>query len=133
MSTNHPRISLAHALGAPEIIWPHPFLRITRLSLCLFAALLQLVDQPLNAAQIARRLKLSRPMVRPAIEKGRRIMAGLAREAKTEPAWAPTPCFNPAGYWSDFIRMFAAKFYPKRYGGGRLTEYENSVTIYTGK
>jgi len=98
-------------------ILPHPFLRITRFSLCMFNALLQLLDQQIPISQIERRLGLTRSIICGAIGKGRRIMDWLADEVKTEPIWAPSPCIDPAGHWSDFIRMFAAKFYPKRYAG----------------
>ena len=107
-------------------ILPHPFLRITRFSLCMFNALMQLLDQQHCVAQIERRFGLSRSVITLAIEKGRRIMHWLDQEIKTEPVWAPVPCIDPARCWSEFIRMFAAKFYPKRYAIGRPTEYEYS-------
>lgn len=105
-------------------ILPHPFLRITRFSLCMFNELMQLLDQQISVAQIARRLGLSRPIIVLAIEKGRSIMDWLDQEAKTEPVWAPAPCINPSRCWSEFIRMFAAKFYPKRCATTRPTEYQ---------
>ena len=105
-------------------ILPHPFLRITRFSLCMFKALMQLLDQQLTVAQIERRFGLSRRIITTAIEKGRSIMHWLDQEIKTEPVWAPCPCIDPPRCWTEFIRMFAAKFYPKRYAIGRPTEYE---------
>lgn len=105
-------------------ILPHPFLRITRFSLCMFNALIKLLDQQHSAAQIARSLDLSWSTIVLAIEKGRSIMHWLAQEAKTEPVWAPTPCINPSRTWSEFIRMFAMKFYPKRYATAGPTEYQ---------
>jgi hypothetical protein len=44
-----------------------------------------------------------------------RIVTFIRQEAKTQPAWAPCPCLDPWRCWSEFIRMFAAKFYPERY------------------
>jgi transposase-like protein len=96
-------------------ILPHPFLRISRLSLCMFTTLMQLLDRQTSIAEIGRRSGLTRSMIYGAIEKGHRILDWIDREARTEPTWAPSPCIDPPGHWSDFIRMFAIKFYPKRY------------------
>ncbi len=96
-------------------ILPHPFLRITRITLCMLTALMQLLDQQYPIAQIEDQLGLARSTVYWAIRKGRSILNWLDQEAKTEPVWAPSPCIDPPGHWSDFIRMFAMKFYPKRY------------------
>jgi transposase-like protein len=96
-------------------ILPHPFLRISRFSLCMIAAFLQLMAQKISIAKICRQLGLSRTMAYWAIENGRDILDWIDREAKTEPTWAPFPCIDPPGHWSEFIRMFAMKFYPKRY------------------
>lgn len=106
-------------------ILPHPFLRITRFSLCMFNALMQLFDQQLTVAQIERRFGQSRRVITAAIEKGLTIMRWLDQEIPTEPIWAPGPCMDPPCYWSEFVRMFAAKFYPQRYGATPPTEFEN--------
>ena len=106
-------------------ILPHPFLRITRFTLCMLISLIQLLDQQLPIAETGRRLGLSRSMVYWAIQKGRRILHWIDQEAKTKPSWAPSPCIDPPAHWADFIRMFAMKFYPKRYGYGRPTEHRN--------
>lgn len=97
-------------------ILPHPFLRITRLTLCLLTALIQLVDQQRSTAEICRRLGLTRSIVDGAIKKWHGLLDWIDQEAITKPVWAPSPCIDPPGQWSDFIRMFAMKFYPKRYG-----------------
>jgi len=97
-------------------ILPHPFLRITRLTLCMLMALTQLVDQQVPVANICRRLNLTRPVVEGAIKKWDGLWDWIEQEACTQPSWAPSPCIDPPGHWSDFIRMFAMKFYPKRYG-----------------
>jgi transposase-like protein len=97
-------------------ILPHPFLRITRLTLCMITTLIQLVDRQLSTAEVCRSLGLTRSMVDGAIKKWHGLLDWIDQEAKTKPAWAPSPCINPPGHWSDFIRMFAMKFYPKRYG-----------------
>jgi transposase-like protein len=97
-------------------ILPHPFLRITRLTLCIITALIQLVDQQLTTAEVCRRLNLTRSMVDGAIKKWHGLLDWIDHEAKTKPDWAPSPCIDPPGHWSNFIRMFAMKFYPKRYG-----------------
>lgn len=96
-------------------ILPHPFLRITRFSLCMITAFLQLLDQKIPIAKICRRLGLTRSMAYWAMENGRKILDWIDQEAKTEPTWAPSPCIDPPLHWSEFIRMFAMKFYPKRY------------------
>lgn len=96
-------------------ILPHPFLRYTRFTLCLLIAMLQLLDQQVGTAQACRQLGLCRSMAYWAMGKGRDILRWVDQEAKTEPSWAPSPCIDPAGRWSDFVRMFAMKFYPKRY------------------
>jgi transposase-like protein len=97
-------------------ILPHPFLRFTRFSMCLLSVLLQLIDQQMPIAQICRQLAIGRTRVYWAIKKGRRILDWIEKEAQTEPVWAPYPCIDPPAHWSDFIRMFAMQFYPKRYG-----------------
>ncbi|BBO92937.1 hypothetical protein [Desulfosarcina ovata] len=97
-------------------ILPHPFLRITRLTLCMLTALIQLVDQQLATAEICRRLCLTRSVVDGSIKKWHGLLDWIDQEAKTTPVWAPSPCIDPPGHWSDFIRIFAMKFYPKRYG-----------------
>lgn len=97
-------------------ILPHPFLRFTRFSLCLLTVLLQLLDQQVPIAESCRRLGLSRSMAYWAMKKGRDILQWIEKEVQTEPSWVPSPCIDPAGHWSDFVRMFAMKFYPKRYG-----------------
>jgi hypothetical protein len=97
-------------------ILPHPFLRITRLTLCMLTALIQLVNQQRPTAEICRRLCLTRSIVDGAIKKWLGLLDWIDQEAKTKPVWAPSPCIDPPGQWSDFIRMFAMKFYPKRYG-----------------
>ena len=96
-------------------ILPHPFLRITRFSLCMFNELLRLVEEDLRIAKIARRFAVSWPTIPRAVEKALHIVDWIRQEAKTQPAWAPHPCRHPCRCWSEFIRMFAAKFYPKRY------------------
>jgi len=97
-------------------ILPHPFLRFTRLTLCLLTVLLQLLDQQVPIARICRHLAIGRTRVYWAIKKGRRILDWIEKETKTEPVWAPCPCFDPLAHWSAFIRMFAMHFYPQRYG-----------------
>ena len=96
-------------------ILPHPFLRITRITLCMLISLMQLLDQQITIAEIERQLGVTRSTIRWVIKKGCSILDWLDQEARTEPIWAPSPCMNPTGHWSDFIRMFAMKFYPKRY------------------
>lgn len=96
-------------------ILPHPFLRITRWTLCMLNALMQLVDQHNSTAKMCRRLGLTRCMVDGAIKRWRGLLDWIDQEAKTQPTWAPSPCIDPPARWSDFIRMFAMKFYPKRY------------------
>jgi transposase-like protein len=96
-------------------ILPHPFLRITRFSLCMFDELLRLVEAGLRIAEISRRFAVSWPTIARAVEMARRIVSFIRQEAKTQPAWAPYPCIHPFRCWSEFIRMFAAKFYPERY------------------
>jgi hypothetical protein len=97
-------------------ILPHPFLRFTRFTLCLLTCLLQLLDRQVPIARICRDLATGRTRVYWAINKGRRILDWIEKEARTEPVWAPCPCIDPAAHWSDFIRMFAMQFYPERYG-----------------
>ena len=96
-------------------ILPHPFLRLTRFSLCMLTALLQLLDRQISISESCRQLGLSRSMAYWAMEKGRGILDWIDQEAQTEPTWAPSPCLDPPGHWSEFVRMFSMKFYPKRY------------------
>jgi len=105
---------------------PHPFLRITRLPLCVFKALLKTYGQQ-PVAGLARQVGLSRQSISRALSKGRSILSWLREEAQTDPPWAPSPCLSPSRHWSDFIRMFAAKFYPSRYGAAPPTEYGNCL------
>lgn len=96
-------------------ILPHPFLRISRFSLCMFNELLRLCDGHMGIAEIARRFAVSWPTIPRGIEMARRIVSWIRQEAKTQPPWTPHPCMHPLRSWSEFMRMFAAKFYPKRY------------------
>ncbi len=97
-------------------ILPHPFLRITRFSLCMLEQILILFAQQLLIAEIARGFGQSWPTINRTIQKASDILAWIDQEAKTDPSWGSRPCLNPGQCWSEFIRMFAAKFYPKRYG-----------------
>ena len=78
--------------------------------------LLKLAEQQMSKAEIARRLDQAWPTIPRMIEKAYRILEWIRQELKSEPVWQPSPCMHPQRCWSDFIRMFAAKFYPKRYG-----------------
>lgn len=102
--------------GRTFSIPPHPFLRIVRFSLCVFNELLAMLARQVSIAEIARRLKVGWPAARRAVEKAREVAEWLGREVRAEARWSPSPCMNPGGCWSYFVRMFAAKFYPKRYG-----------------
>ena len=104
-------------------ILPHPFLRISRFSICLLHTLLDLYEQQVPIVRIAKRFKVSCGTIVRAIEKANAIFSWIRQEAESDASWAPTPCMNPSRYWSHFIRMFAAKFYPKRYGNPRPTQY----------
>lgn len=96
---------------------PHPFLRITRFSLCMLVEILRLITQEYASnAEIARRFDVTWPTIARAIQKGDQIMSWIDQETKTEPGWEPSPCMKGPDCWSNFIPMFAAKFYPKRYG-----------------
>lgn len=106
-------------------ILPHPFLRIARFTLCMLIGLMLLLDQKTPVAEICRRLGLTRSMVDRAIKKGRAILDWIDQEAKAEVRWGPSPCMDPAAHWSDYIRMFAMKFYPKRYACGGPIENVN--------
>lgn len=106
-------------------VLPHPFLRITRFTLCLFRTLLAWFQQATVIAEIVRRIGSSWPTIARTIEKARCIFDWIAQEIRTEPEWAPSPCMDPLRYWSEFNRVFAAKFYPKRYGATSPTEHEN--------
>lgn len=96
-------------------ILPHPFLRITRISLCLLISLLQLLDQKTPISLIVEQFGVPRSTLYWLIRKGRDILDWIDQEAQGEVGWAPSPCMDPAAHWSDYIRMFAMKFYPKRY------------------
>lgn len=108
-------------------ILPHPFPRITRFSLCMFRQILELFEQQLRIAEIARYYGLCWQTVARTVKTATDIFVWLRREAETDPVWAPNPCLRPDLCWSDFIRMFAAKFYPKHYGKILPTEQTNCV------
>lgn len=105
-------------------ILPHPFLRICRFSLCMFNVLLQLVEGARTKAQMARHFGISWLRASRAMEKARRVMEWIEQDLRLDPIWAPSPCLNPSRCWTDFIRMFAAKFYPRRYGYSPPTQNE---------
>ena len=106
--------------GRTFSILPHPFLRITRWSLCMYQEILNLIESQISRSEVRRRLELSWPTtIARAVERARDILSWVDQEAKTEPIWAPSPCMHPSQCWSDFIAMFAAHFYPKRYGSIR--------------
>ena len=104
-------------------ILPHPFLRISRSTLCLLQALLVLCGEQVPVAHIAKALGVSWGTVARNIVKAGSILSWLRGEAESDASWAPTPCMNPPVHWSSFIRMFSAKFYPKRYGVPLPIEY----------
>jgi len=104
-------------------ILPHPLLRITRYSICLLQTILSLYEQGLPVDRIAKMHRMSWGAAARAIAKAKAVVEWIREEAKAEPSWAPTPCLNPPRHWSHFIRMFAAKFYPKRYGHWAPTEH----------
>lgn len=106
-------------------VLPHPFLRITRFTLCIFRTLQAWIKQTVLIAEIARRMGSTWPTMARAIEKAHCILDWIEQEVRTEPLWAPSPCIDPPRYWSEFNRVFAAKFYPIRYGAAPPTEYEN--------
>ena len=106
-------------------ILPHPFLRITRYSICLFQLLLTLVGQGIAVNPIATTLIISWGAVARALAKAEAVLEWIREEAKADPTWSPTPCSDPSRHWTHFTRMFAAKFYPKRYGVYRTTQFVN--------
>jgi hypothetical protein len=93
----------------------------------MFGQILEMFEQQLRIAEMARYCGLSWQTVARAVKTATDIFVWLRREAETDPVWAPSPCLCPGRCWSDFIRMFAAKFYPKRYGKILPTEYKNCV------
>ena len=97
-------------------ILPQPYLRITRYCLCTLTQIVKLVEQKAKVSQIRDYLNTTWTVAKRIIKKAREISGWIRTEAKTEPIWSPTPCMHPQRCWSNFIRDFAAKFYPKRYG-----------------
>ena len=106
-------------------ILPHPFLRITRHSICLFQMLLALYEQEIPINRIARMYGKNWAIAARAVAKAKAVIAWIREEAKADASWGPTPCLDPARHWPHFIRMFAAKFYPKRYGTPCNTQFVN--------
>lgn len=104
-------------------ILPHPFLRITRFSLCMFKELLRLFELQVRVGCMLSIFFLNWASLNPLIQKGKEIFSWIDEEVKADPVWAPSPCMTAGRFWSDFIRMFAVKFYPKRYGSAATTEY----------
>ena len=104
-------------------ILPHPLLRITRFSLCMFEQILKLFEKQIRKAEIARRYGSGWQTINRAVQMALEIFSWIHQEVEAEPSWAPNPCLHPNLCWSDFIRMFAAKFYPKRYGIISPTEH----------
>lgn len=105
-------------------ILPHPFLRITQFSICMICILLNMYEKNVSRAEIARRLHMSWPTIHRMITKGKRILDWMTREAGADPVWAPSPCLAPDQFWSRFILMFGAQFYPKRYAKVSSTQHE---------
>ena len=70
-------------------ILPHPFLRITRFSLCMFKQILDLFEQQLRIAEIARCYDLCWQTIARAIQTAIDILCWIRQEAETDPAWAP--------------------------------------------
>ena len=97
-------------------ILPHPFLRISRFSLCVFNELPAMLEREMSVAAIARRLGVGWSAARRAVERAREIAEWMRLEVRAGARWSPSPCMDPGGCWSEFVRIFAAKFYPKRYG-----------------
>lgn len=108
-------------------ILPHPFLRITRWTLCLFTFLLNMLDEQPVIAELARQFGVSWQSLNRAIASASNILSRLEKAAQTPPARAHSPCMAPQRHWSDFVRMFAATFYPNRYKPAPPTESGNCV------
>jgi len=104
-------------------ILPHPMLRISRWSLCMLCSILQMAQDKIPLAKIARDLDVSWPTVKRVLAMANRVLSWVELEARAEPVWAPSPCLHPADLWSDFIAMFAMKFYPARYAPDPTTEF----------
>jgi hypothetical protein len=81
----------------------------------MITAFLQFLDQKIPTAKICGRLGLSCAMAYWTNENGHDILDWINQEAKTEPTWGPSPCIDPPAHWSEFMRMFAMKFYPKQF------------------
>jgi transposase-like protein len=110
-------------------ILPHPFLRITRFSLCMFNELINLFIRQLSTAEVARQFAISWARAKRLYQKGQTIMKWINQEALTEPVWRPSPCLSHTTQWSNFIRMFAIKFYPRRYANLPPTD-QQKMNIY---
>lgn len=106
-------------------ILPHPFLRICRFSICLLQAFLNLYVQLHRIYPVAHIFGVSHGCIARMVIKAKSIFSWIESEARSDASWAPCPCLNPSRFWTHFIRMFAAKFYPKRYGHPATTQYVN--------
>ena len=92
-------------------ILPHAFLRIARVSLCMFTHVLQMKADGFNIADISRHTGCSWSRVQRWIAKAKRIKNWIDIEKKDSP-----PCMSSKDEWPSFIRDFSWYFYPKRYG-----------------
>ena len=108
-------------------ILPHPFLRISRFSICLLQILCDLCDRRVSVAHMASIFDLSCGTIVRAVAKAKEIFGWIDEEKKADVSWSPLPCMNPSTHWSPFVSMFGAKFYPKRYGNLPPTQYEYCI------
>jgi transposase-like protein len=96
-------------------ILPHPYLRYVRFPLCFLSALLAAheIDRP-SISFWARSLKLSRQVVRRALERAREMRHWLYEISSEGVPWG-RPCLAVYKRWTDFTRVFSWAFYPGRY------------------
>ena len=94
-------------------ILPHPFLRIVRLPLCLMRALLFLKKTGESLSGLSRRAGKSIGIVRRAIGFYEKLTRWLDREGRIC-TWGPSPCLDPAAFWTVFNHDFSRAFFPRK-------------------
>ena len=97
-------------------ILPHPFLRYVRFPLCFLLTLLMVHEVNRHSlVSLARRLSLSRGVIRRSVIRAKALKSWLAEIGKEDTPWS-RPCLAGPKRWTDFLQVFSWAFYPGRYG-----------------
>lgn len=95
-------------------ILPHPLLPVVRFPLCFMLMLLSMYQKGCSLADLARKSGKSWPLIRRALNMGKRLRSFLENEVRTI-LGLPSPCLQPAATWTFFAHAFSWTFFPNHF------------------